>query len=94
MILPTSTDPVKDILLTNGCSINGCPAVGPSPDIMLMTPAGKPAFCTNSAIRNADNGVCSAVFNTHVLPVVNAGPSYVRPHQRQHCNSMAYGMVW
>src|SRR5690349_18281403 len=41
---------------------------------MFSTPGGKPASATNFARRRADNGVCSAVLRTTVLPQVNAGP--------------------
>ena len=100
MCLPTSTDPVNEILSTCArqiqaacwwthgkrtvsasamrtslCSTSGCPAVGPSPEMKLTTPGGKPASATSSATRSAVSGVCSADLSTTVLPVASAAPT-------------------
>ena len=49
------------------------PTVGPSPSIMLNTPAGTPASCMISAKIWALNGAISDGFSTMVHPTARAG---------------------
>lgn len=41
---PVAPEPVNDIILTLGCSLNGLPTPSPSPLTKLNTPLGTPAF--------------------------------------------------
>ena len=43
---------------------------------MFTTPSGSPASSSSSPRRSAVRGVCSAGFNTDVLPHASAGPSF------------------
>src|SRR5262245_30568670 len=71
--LPTSVDPVNEILSTLGCATSAAPAVVPGPGTTLKTPAGSPASAQISASARAVSGVCAAGFNTTVLPHASAG---------------------
>ncbi len=70
--LPTSVEPVNEILSTSGCSTSAAPA-SPSPVTMLTTPSGKPTSSISSPSMSADSGVCSAGFSTTVQPAASAG---------------------
>ena len=41
---PVAPEPVNDIILTLGCSLNGLPTPSPSPLTKLNAPLGTPAF--------------------------------------------------
>lgn len=69
--LPTSTEPVKEILATSGWCVREVPAPGPKPLTMLTTPGGKPASLKRAPSANAVRGVCSAGFITTVHPGTN-----------------------
>ena len=69
---PVAPEPVNDIILTLGCSLNGLPTPSPSPLTKLNTPLGTPAFSKISAKIIAANGVSSEGFNTTGLPAANA----------------------
>ena len=40
---PTAVEPVKETMAMSGCVTSACPATGPLPVTMLMTPSGMPA---------------------------------------------------
>lgn len=69
---PVGPEPVNDIILTLGCSLNGLPTPSPSPFTRLNTPLGTPTLSKISANITAANGVSSDGFNTTVLPAANA----------------------
>ena len=69
-------EPVKATLSTSIWDEMAAPAILPKPEIMLMTPGGKPASLMNEAKTSAERGVCSAVFRTTVFPVAIAGPIF------------------
>ena len=71
--LPTSVDPVKQTLRTNGWVTNRCPTTEPLPGMTVRTPSGIPASRASSPIRTAVSGVSSAGFTTTVLPDASAG---------------------
>lgn len=50
--------------------------VYPNPEMMLITPGGKPASVINRPIIRAVNGVCSAGLRTMVHPAAKAGPTF------------------
>ena len=51
--LPTSVEPVKQILRTCGCSTKRCPTTDPRPGMTVKTPGGSPASRPSSASRIA-----------------------------------------
>ncbi|MNG03968.1 hypothetical protein D3C84_870720 [compost metagenome] len=71
---PTSVDPVKVSLRTNGLAVSS-PAMSrvSFPVITLNTPAGTPARCASSARARAVMGVWLAGFTTIVQPAASAG---------------------
>ena len=71
--LPTSVDPVKQILRTAGCEMNRCPTTDPAPVTTWNTPSGSPASRASSASRSAVSGVSPAGLSTTVLPAASAG---------------------
>src|SRR5215831_8613354 len=73
MAAPVRVEPVNEIALTPGCSINACPAPGPLPWTMLSTPGGSPASMQACANRYAVYGVTSDGLATTVLPAASAG---------------------
>ena len=69
MILdPVGPEPVNDIILTLGCSLNGFPTPSPSPLTKLNTPLGTPTLSKISAKIIAANGVSSEGLRTTGLP--------------------------
>ena len=72
MIFPTEKEPVKVTFLTLSCWIKGSPHSSPYPEITFRTPGGN--SCWRISHNNkAQNGACSAVFKTTVLPATIAG---------------------
>lgn len=65
--LPTSVEPVKEILSTRVCFTSSFP-VSPSPVIMLITPFGKSVFWINEPRYKALREVYSAGFIITVFP--------------------------
>src|ERR1700759_3848679 len=55
--LPTSVDPVKQILRTAGWVTNRSPTTDPLPGITVKTPSGSPASSASSPSRMAVSGV-------------------------------------
>ena len=53
------------------------PTSDPRPVITLITPAGKPASSSRSAILSVVSGVVAAGLTTIVLPAISAGASFV-----------------
>ena len=72
ILAPVGPEPVKDIILTFGCSLNGVPTPSPSPFTKLNTPLGTPTLSKISAKIIAAKGVSSDGFNTTGLPAANA----------------------
>ena len=73
---PTSVDPVKPSLRTNGFEVISCPISGASaasPVTTEKTPGGRPASSASAAIASAESGVCSAGLSTIVQPTASAG---------------------
>ena len=71
--LPTSSEPVKEIMRTSGWVISASPVTPPAPVTMFTTPAGSPA---SSRISPSSTGVIGASeegLATTVLPVAMAG---------------------
>src|ERR1700760_1412932 len=54
MVRPTTVEPVKATLSTSMCEESAAPATLPKPEMMLMTPGGKPASLTNCAVYRAE----------------------------------------
>ena len=76
IILPTSVEPVNEILLTlpsSTASTKCCPAPLPFPWTRLMTPLGKPASCMMRARAKESRGASCGLFHTHVFPHMMAG---------------------
>jgi hypothetical protein len=71
--LPTSVEPVKQILRTAGWVTNRCPTTLPLPGRTVKTLSGMPASRASSASRSAVSGVSSAGLRTTVLPAASAG---------------------
>ena len=75
-VRPTSVEPVKVILRTNGCEVRIPPMMRVSfPVNTLNTPSGTPARRASSASAKAVIGVWLAGFTTMVQPAANAGPA-------------------
>jgi hypothetical protein len=70
--LPTSTEPVKLTMSTSGCVTSRSEA-SRFAATMLITPGGKPASVTRSAIANSDSGSGSGALTTTVQPATSAG---------------------
>lgn len=66
-------EPVKETMAMSGCVISACPATGPVPVTMLMTPSGMPASWAASANITEVSGVSSDGLSTMVLPAATAG---------------------
>ncbi len=73
MRVPTSVEPVKQILRTRSCAMNRSPTTLPLPGITVKTPSGSPASSASSPRRIAVSGVSSAGLRTTVLPAASAG---------------------
>ena len=73
MRCPTSVDPVKTTLRTNGFVTKRSPTTEPFPGITVKTPSGIPALSASSPSRIAESGVISAGLSTTVLPAASAG---------------------
>ena len=69
--LPVATDPVNEILRTNGCDVIQVPSASP-PETTLSTPAGSTSRRISPS-RNVASGVNGDGFNTIVLPASSAG---------------------
>ena len=69
---PMSSEPVKAITGTSGCSTNGSPTSGPYPVTTFTTPGGKWPQAT-STIFNVDREVNSEGLITTVFPAARAG---------------------
>src|SRR5699024_8300605 len=76
ILAPVGPDPVKDIILTFGCSLSGFPTPWPSPFTKLNTPLGTPTLSNISAKIIAANGVSSDGFNTTGLPAAKAAANF------------------
>jgi hypothetical protein len=74
--LPTSVEPVKEILRTSGCRARAEPAAPPGPGTTLSTPGGKPASAASSARSRAESGVADAGLTTIELPTASAGATF------------------
>ena len=77
MRCPTSVEPVKTTLRTNGFVTKRSPTTDPLPGITVKTPSGRPASRASSPSRIAVSGVSSAGLSTTVLPAASAG---AKPH--------------
>jgi len=88
--LPTSVEPVKATLSTSSWVERAYPAVGPYPGRMFTTPFGIPASMINSPSLSAVRGVCSAGFNTVVLPDARTGPNF----QAAIARGKFQGIIW
>ena len=66
--LPTSVEPVKQILRTLGWLTKRSPTTDPRPGMTVKTPSASPASRPSSASRIAVSGVSSAGLSTTVLP--------------------------
>src|SRR5438105_3322869 len=75
-ILPTSVDPVNEILRTVGFDVSSPPTSAAGPVTTLSTPFGTPARSARAASASAENGVCEAGFDTTVHPAASAGPTF------------------
>ena len=71
--LPTSEEPVKEIIFTSGCMTMGVPTVLPPPCTIFTTPSGTPASTSTSIRWCAEAGVSLAGFRTTVFPATSAG---------------------
>lgn len=58
------------------CEARAWPASTP-PVRQLMTPGGIPACVDNEAMKSVENGFCSLVFITIVLPQARAGATFI-----------------
>ena len=75
--LPTTVEPVKEIRSTFGDSVSSSPTKWSEAVTTFTTPAGMSVFSAiNLPSRVALNGVFGAGFNTTVLPVPSAWPSF------------------
>ncbi len=75
--LPTTVEPVKEIRSTLGDSVSSSPTKWSDAVTTFTTPAGMSVFSAISLPRRvALNGVFGAGFNTTVLPVPSAWPSF------------------
>jgi hypothetical protein len=81
---------VKATLSTSGWAASAAPAVSPNPVTTFTTPSGTPASAISCASSSAVSGVCSAGFNTAVLPVVSAGASF----HAAISSGKFHGMIW
>ena len=73
MRVPTSVEPVKQILRTSGWLTKRSPTTDPLPGSTVKTSSGRPASSASSPSRIAVSGVISAGFSTTVLPAASAG---------------------
>ena len=74
--VPTSVEPVNEILRTSGWSTSASPASEPLPGTTLRTPGGRPASTASSARASAVSGVTSAGLTTTELPIARAGATF------------------
>jgi hypothetical protein len=72
-VRPTVVEPVKVTLRTSGLAVISLPIASAFPVMMLRTPGGTPARSANTAMANAEKGVCSAGFTTIGQPAAKAG---------------------
>src|SRR5690606_3707772 len=70
---PARVEPVKLTMSTPGWLDKAAPTPGPSPLIMLNTPAGTPAASMISLQITPDRGATSDGFSTMVQPTARAG---------------------
>ena len=74
--LPTSVEPVNEILRTVGFDVSSPPISAAEPVTTLSTPFGMPARSASTASASAENGVCDAGLATTVQPAASAGPTF------------------
>jgi len=70
--LPTTVEPVNEILATSGCDVSSAPTTSPRPLTMLNTPAGRPAACRRSTTISVCSALISLGLITAVQPAANA----------------------
>ena len=63
--VPARVEPVNETMSMSGCEASGAPTPGPSPMIMLNTPAGTPASCMTLVQRIALKGEYLGGFQHH-----------------------------
>ena len=73
MTRPVTSEPVKLILRTSGCSTSGVPTSPPKPVRTLKTPGGNPASSNKAANSSVDADVNSEGLTTTVQPAASAG---------------------
>src|SRR5688572_8101507 len=88
-VLPTSVEPVNDILRRRGSLISGS-MTEPDDELVttLSTPSGSPAFARISASASIESGVCLAGLTTIVHPAATAGPILRVPIARGQCQGV------
>ena len=74
--VPTSVEPVNEILRMRGWWISASPTTEPRPGTTLKTPAGSPASVAMSARARAERGVTPAGLATTELPMARAGATF------------------
>ena len=74
---PTSVEPVNDIFLTKGFSVNSLPIALADPVIIFITPSGNPASFANAPSARAEYGVWLAGLITTVHPTARAGAHFL-----------------
>ena len=73
---PVTSEPVKLIFATSGCSTSRAPASAPSPVTTFTTPGGKPASSSSAINSSVETEVNSDGFTTTVQPAASAGASF------------------
>ncbi|KAF2789971.1 hypothetical protein K505DRAFT_252185 [Melanomma pulvis-pyrius CBS 109.77] len=87
---PTTVELVKATLSTSICEEMAAPGTFPKPEIMFITPGGKPASLTRPAAIRAPRGVCSGDLRTIVFPAAIAGPIFHDHMTSTHQSNKSY----
>ncbi len=70
---PAFVEPVKLTIATSGWEAMASPTTGPTPEMRLNTPGGRPVLSMISARMKALSGATSLGLRTTVQPAANAG---------------------
>src|SRR5690606_29253686 len=76
ILRPVVSEPVNDILRTNGWETRGEPTSSPKPVTTFTTPGGNPASSNKRAKSSVDAEVNSDGLMTTVHPAASAGASF------------------